>query len=111
MTERKKKALELSQAEQQALHISVDKLLTLEEGRRFFAWLHNVCGWQQADVPLDALGRVEEGTLLYNATRRSIYAKARNLASPKLLAPVEEDADAKARAAFIEEGADQGEKT
>ncbi len=76
------------------LKASVDAVLRTEAGQELFKFLFNVCGWAQADVPQDNLGRANEGVLLYNATRRAIYGKIRAKASRALLTPIEEAAEA-----------------
>lgn len=100
---KRKVALERVRAEERKLSASIDKLLTLEEGKTLFKYLHNICGWAQADVPTDNLGRVNTDALQHNATRRFVYAKLRRLATRSLLTPVEEEAETLVREQKAEE--------
>ncbi len=81
-------------AEDRKLRASVDAVLRTEAGREVFKFLFHLCGWVQADVPLDHDGRVNEGTLIHNATRRFVYARIRAKASRALLEPAEAAAEA-----------------
>ncbi len=88
-----KAAREKLEAKAAKLRASVDEVLRTEAGRALFVHLFHICGYNQADIPQDALKHVDSGELLYNTTRRSIYVKLRALASRALLTPVEEAAE------------------
>ncbi|MDE2019179.1 MAG: hypothetical protein KGJ13_02400 [Patescibacteria group bacterium] len=75
------------------LKTAVDALLKTTDGQTLFIHLYHLCGFSQGEIPLDSFKRVEEGTLLYNATRRAIYVKLRGLATRELLLPVEMEAE------------------
>ncbi len=83
------------------LKIAVDAVLRTEEGCRVFMYLFHICGWSQADIPRDNLGRVENDTLLYNAARRTVYAKLRALASRELLTLMEEMAETRSLPSLV----------
>lgn len=108
---KRKAALERARAEDRKLAASIDKLLTLEEGKTLFKYLHTICGWAQADVPVDKLGRVNTDELQHNATRRAIYAKLRAKATRSLLTPVEEEAETLVREQKAEEEGTSQEET
>ena len=104
-----KAIVEKREAFTKRLKTSIDDLLKTDSGRTLFTHLYHVCGYAQADVPLDKLGQVENGLLLYNATRRAIYINLRGLATKELLLPVELEAEklAQLNAETAHKGEDQ----
>ncbi len=81
------------------LGVAVDAVLRTPEGRTVFAYIMHLCGWLQADVPVDALQQVNTSALAHNATRRFIYQKLRSRATLELLHPVEQEAELAVREA------------
>lgn len=107
----KKGGLDAARAADLKLRQSVDAMLRSAEGQTVFIYLFNICGWNQADVPVDKLGEIAPGALTYNATRRSIYAKLRSKASRSLLTTVEEAAEMLYEQKVENEGTSQQENT
>lgn len=105
----RKLILERAAAKERALRAAVDEVLRTEAGRTVFKFLFSICGYDQADIPQDALRNVDSGVLLYNTTRRSVYVKLRSKASRALLTPVEEAAEVETGA--VEEDTNNEEST
>lgn len=107
----KKNGLEQARLADLKLRQSVDAMLRSPEGKTVFTYLFGICGWNQADVPVDKLGRINTDELQHNATRRAIYAKLRSKASRSLLTPVEEAAEMLSEQKVENEGTSQQENT
>lgn len=110
MAGEKKGNLEAAKAAELKLRQSVDAMLRSDEGQTVFKYLFGICGWNQADVPVDRLGHVNTDELQHNATRRAIYGKLRAKASRSLLTSVEEAAEMLYEQKAEEEGTSQQEK-
>ena len=89
---------------------ALDNVLRSEDGRTVMTHLFRICGYNRSSVVVNPqTGDIKVDGTVYNEARRAVYLQLRRMASPVLLAPVEEAAELADASVFEKKKIEEGE--
>lgn len=90
--ERKKKMAEYNaalEAKRADLRLMMAEVTKTEAGKKLLRYLHDICGFAEADRVIGADGRIDTMATIINSERRNVYVNVRSLVPVAVLREIE----------------------